>query len=132
MSTHSIFLLENSKGQRSLVGYSPWGHKESDVAEETQHAHTHKDIRAKRGILTIDLVPSLLHLVHTTVIYGGSYVAQSVKSLPAMQETQVQSLGQEDPLEKEMATHFSILAWRISSTEEPGRLQSVGVTMNWT
>ena len=94
MSTHSIFLLENSKGQRSLVGYSPWGHKESDVAEETQHAHTHKDIRAKRGILTIDLVPSLLHLVHTTVIYGGSYVAQSVKSLPAMRETQVQSLGQ--------------------------------------
>ena len=51
MSMHSIFLLENSKGQRSLVGYSPWGHKESDVAKETQHAHTHKDIRAKRGIL---------------------------------------------------------------------------------
>ena len=72
MSMHSIFLLENSKGQRSLVGYSPWGHKESDVAKETQHAHTHKDIRAKRGILTIDLVPSLLHLVHTIVIYGGS------------------------------------------------------------
>ena len=102
------------------------------MTERLNNKHTHKDIRAKRGILTIDLVPSLLHLVHTTVIYGGSYVAQSVKSLPAMRETQVQSLGQEDPLEKEMATHFSILAWRISSTEEPGRLQSVGVTMNWT
>ena len=45
-----------------------------------------------------------------------------VKNLPAMQETQVQSLGWEDPLEKGMATHFSILAWRIPWTEEPGRL----------
>ena len=50
----------------------------------------------------------------------------TVKSLPAMRETQVQSLGQEDPLEKEMATCFSLLAWRISWTEEPGRLQSMG------
>ena len=49
-----------------------------------------------------------------------------VKSLPAMQETQVQSLGQEDPLEKGMAPHSSILAWRIPWTEEPGRLQSTG------
>ena len=46
------------------------------------------------------------------------------KNLPAMQETQVQSLGQEDPLEKEMTTHSSILAWRIPWTEEPGRLHS--------
>ena len=50
-----------------------------------------------------------------------------VKNLPAMQETRVQSLGQEDPLEKEMATHSSILAWEISWTEEPGGLQSKGV-----
>ena len=49
-----------------------------------------------------------------------------VKNLPAMQETQVQSLGQEDPLEKGMATHFSTLAWRVPWTEEPGRLQSMG------
>ena len=49
-----------------------------------------------------------------------------VMNLPAMQETQVQSLGQEDPLEKEMVTHFSILAWRIPLTEKPGRLQSTG------
>ena len=48
-----------------------------------------------------------------------------VKDLPAIQETWVQSLGQEDLLEKEMATHSSILAWRIPWTEEPGRLQSV-------
>ena len=49
-----------------------------------------------------------------------------VKNLPAMQETQIRSLGQEDPLEKEKATQSSTLAWRIPWTEEPGRLQSMG------
>ena len=53
-------------------------------------------------------------------------MAQLVKSLPAMQETWVQSLGWEDPLEKEMATHSSILAWRIPWTEESGGLESTG------
>ena len=52
-----------------------------------------------------------------------------VKNLPAMQETQVQSLGQEDLLEKEMATHSSILAWEIPQTEEPGGLQSSSVQL---
>ena len=55
-----------------------------------------------------------------------SLVAQMVKHLPAMWETQVPSLGQEDPLEKEMATHSSILVWRIPETEEPGGLPSIG------
>ena len=55
-----------------------------------------------------------------------SLVAQFVKSLPAMLETQVPSLGWEDPLEKEMATHSSILAWRIPGTEEPGGLLFMG------
>ena len=54
-------------------------------------------------------------------------VAQMVVNLPAMQKTQVQSLGQKDPLEKGMATHSSILAWRIPWTEEPGGLQSMGL-----
>ena len=53
-------------------------------------------------------------------------MAQMVKRLPAMQESRVRSLGWEDPLEKEMATHSSILAWRIPQMEEPGRLQSLG------
>ena len=53
-------------------------------------------------------------------------MVQTVKRLPTMQETQVQSLGREDLLEKEMATHSSILAWKIPWTEEPGRLQSMG------
>ena len=55
-----------------------------------------------------------------------SLVAQMVKRLATMRETRVQSLGQEDPLEKEVATHSSILAWKIPWTEEPGRLQSMG------
>ena len=59
-------------------------------------------------------------------MYEASFVAQMIKSLPAMQEIRVQSLGQEDPLEEGMAIHSSILAWRISWTEEPGRLQSIG------
>ena len=53
-------------------------------------------------------------------------MVQTIKNLPAMQETQVPSLGREDSLEKGMATHSSILAWRIPWTEEPGGLQSVG------
>jgi len=56
----------------------------------------------------------------------GFPVAQSVKNLPAMRETWVQSLGQEDSLEKGVTVHSSILAWRIPWTEEPGELQSMG------
>ena len=56
----------------------------------------------------------------------GSLVAQMARKLPAMSETRVQSLGWEDPLEKEMATHSSILAWEIPRKEEPGGIQSWG------
>ena len=64
-----------------------------------------------------------------TFVNGGAWVSlvvEMVKNLPAMQKTWIQSLGQEDPLEKEMAAHSSILAWRIPWTEEPGGLQSTG------
>ena len=60
------------------------------------------------------------------MVIWDSLVAQTVKRLPTMRETQVRSLGWEDPLEKEMATHSSILAWRIPWIEEPGGLQSMG------
>ena len=79
----------------------------------------------------------LLDLASYTTVCGKvknlseitSLVAQVVNSLPAVRETQVQSLGREDPLEKEMATHSSILAWKIPWMEEPGRmLQRVGHT----
>ena len=64
-----------------------------------------------------------LSLYCFTNVYIAFLVAQSVKNLPAMQEIQVWFLGQEDPMEKEMATHSSVLAWEISWTEEPGGLQ---------
>ena len=82
-----VLLPGKFHGWRSLVGYSPWGHKESDTTER-------------------------LHFTFC-VLRCLSLVSQMVKNLPAMQETWVQSLGREDPLEKEMATHSSILAWRI-------------------
>ena len=80
------------------MGYGPWSRKESDRNER----------------LSLSLL-------------WASLLAQMVKNLPAMWETQVQSLDQEDPLEKGMATDSSILAWRIPWTEEPGGLLSVGL-----
>ena len=61
-----------------------------------------------------------------------SLMAQMVKNLPAIQKTQVQSLGGEDPLENEMATHSSMLAWEIPWTEDRGGLQSMGLHKSWT
>ena len=65
-------------------------------------------------------------IFEATQVMWASLVAQRVKRLPTMLETQVQSLGWEDPLEKAMATHSSTLAWKILWTEKPGRLQSMG------
>ena len=64
---------------------------------------------------------------HTHIYLYTFLVAQTVKNLPAMQETHVRSLGQEDPLEKGMAVHTNILAWRIPWTEEPGGPQFIGL-----
>ena len=65
-------------------------------------------------------------ILYIYIYVWASLVAQLVKNLPAVQETWVQSLGWEDPLENKMATHSSTLAWKISWTEEPGGLQSMG------
>ena len=65
--------------------------------------------------------------VLASLLYALPFVTQLVKNLPAVQKTWVQFLGQEDSLEKEMANHSSTLAWRIPWTEEPGRLQSMGL-----
>ena len=70
---------------------------------------------------------NLLNMIQIICMKGDSLVAQMVRNLTATQETQIQSLGWEDPLEKGMATHSSILAWRIPWTEEPGGLQSIGL-----
>ena len=73
-------------------------------------------------------VGSRMHAAYcgTSVDLWASLVIQRGRRLPAVQETRVRSLGQEDPLEKEMATHSSILAWRIPRMKKPGRLQSMG------
>ena len=73
-------------------------------------------------------LPSILNLKETSAVqkFGASLVAQMVKHLPAIRETWVCSLGREEPLEKEMATHSSTLAWKIPWMEEPGRLQPMG------
>ena len=68
----------------------------------------------------------VLGIAVTMTAFGASLVAQMLKRLPAMQKTWVQSLGQEDPLEKKMANHSSIIVWEIPWTKEPGRLQSIG------
>ena len=62
-----------------------------------------------------------------TFTFRATLVAQMVKNLPAMWETQIQSIGQEDPLEKEMTISFSILSWRNPWTEKPGELQAMGL-----
>ena len=87
----------------SLVGYSPWGCKESDMTEATEQQQQQQQQQ------------------------DDNPMAQQVKNPSTMQETQVLSLIQENPLEKEMATHPSTLAWKIPRTEEPGRLQSMGL-----
>ena len=69
---------------------------------------------------------SAIRVVSSAYLRTGFPIVQMVKNLPVMQETWVPSLGQEDPLEKEMATHSSVLAWRIPWTEEAGRPQSMG------
>ena len=74
---------------------------------------------------TVDKVTKVSDTAERLTLWT-SLVAQTVKCLPTMWETQVQFLGREDPLEKEVATHFSILAWKIPLTEESGRLQSMG------
>ena len=66
-----------------------------------------------------------MHVFISLDLYLGVELLEQVKNLPAVQETRVRSLGWEDPLEKEMATHSSILTWKISWTEEPGGLQSM-------
>ena len=89
------------------------------------HAHTHKDPdqRQARQALRREEQNGL---TFEKRFKGDTQVTQSVKNLPAMQETWVRFLDQGDPLEKEMATHSSILAWEIPWTEEPGESQAMG------
>ena len=111
-----VFLPGESHGKRNLAGYSPKGTvSRTWLKQISTHAHA-------------------LYWRSSGIYVLTSLVAQMVKSLAAVQATWVQSLGQEDSLEKEMATHSSILAWRIPWTEEPRGLQfmeSRRVGHNW-
>ena len=89
--------------------------------------HTQKVNYVRRYIYIYGYIYIYTH----THIHRASLVAQRLKHLPPMPETRVWSLGREDPLEKEMVTHSSILAWRIPWTEKPGRLQSTGSQRVW-
>ena len=109
-----VFLLGKAHGWRSLVDYSPWGRKELDTTEWLNWMFCYFNLYQH--------------------FYTAFLVAQTVKHLPAMRETWVRSLGWEGPLEKEMATYCSTLAWKIPWMEEPGRLQPTGsksVGHNW-
>ena len=83
------------------------------------------EVRRKQRLREV-MQKSRLSLKVKISLLGTSLVAQRLKHLPGMQETRARSLGGEDPLEKELATHSSTLAWRIPWREEPGRLQSMG------
>ena len=88
-------------------------------------------LRRKELGINLNVIPDTYDTagIWWSIFFGPHLILNfqlSVKNLPAMQEVQVRSLSQEDPLEKEMAAHSSILAWKIPWTEEPGRLQSTG------
>ena len=88
----------------------------------------------EQSFMCYTIGPCWLSILNIALCTWDFPIAQIIRKLPAMQKTWVQSLGQEDPLEKEVATHFSILAWRIPWTEDLGGLQSMGSqrgTHNW-
>ena len=106
--------------------WRPCGHKESDRAEQLNwYIHT---------CIYIYMYIHTYVYIHTDIYRGASLVAQLVKNLPAVQETWVWSLGREDPLKEGMATHSSILAWRLPGTEEysPWRATVHGGARSWT
>ena len=146
-----VLLPGKSCGRRSLVGCSPWGHEQSDT---TERLHFHFSLlcigegngnplqcsclenprdseawwAAVYGVAQSQTRLKRLSSSSSRLFYSrASLVAQRLKCLPPMWESQVRSLGWEDPLEKEMATHSSVLDWRIPWTGEPGGLQSMGL-----
>ena len=116
------------------MGYSPWGHKESERLRDFTFAfHFHaleKEMATHSSVYGVAQSRTQLTRLSSSSsnTMKPSLVAQMAKNLPAMQETQVQSLSQEYPLKKGMATHSSIIACRIPWTEEPGGVHGVTKT----
>ena len=96
------------------------------VCQGAEHTHTETYILSL-SVCDYSKLAYRSTFVYMSICLWASLVAQMVKHLPAMQETWVRSLGRENPLEKEMATHSCTLDWKISWTEESGRLQSMGL-----
>ena len=114
-----------SHGHRSLTGYSQWCSKESDTTEATEH---------NISFYSFLILNNNIHFFIRYSENWGLLWWLTVQNLPAMQEVKVWFTGHVDPLEKEMATHSSILAWEMPRTEEHGGLQSMGsqrVRHNW-
>ena len=110
MGTHDAQSPVLSCGEQTERRQLPWGDCGSEVEVDGSQ-------------LAVSFSLQILYQLS----YQGSLVAQTVKRLSTMRETRVRFLGREDPLEKEMAIHSSIIAWKIPWTEEPGRLQSMGL-----
>ena len=111
---------------RSVVLISSWFRVPAELSTESKRENL---LSCSSGTY---LVTKLLLIFLLSPRWNEGFPGGSVmKNLPAKQEMGVQSLGGEDPLEKEMATHSSVLAWRIPWTEEPGRLQSRGLQRVW-
>ena len=115
-------LLQHHSSKASIL------HCSAFFRVQLSHSYTTTEKHIALTIWTFvgKVISLLFNMLSKLVITFLSLVAQRLKHLPAMQETWVQSLGQEDPPEKEMATHSSIIAWRIPWVEEPGGLQSTG------
>ena len=120
MDLEIIILNEVSQRKINIIWYNLYGKsKNSDTDEFTyKQKQIHRHRKQAYG--------HQREKVRGRDRLGASLVAQTVKRLPAMLETWVRSVGQKDPLEKEMATHSSTSAWKIPRTEEPGRLPSTG------
>ena len=132
IATCRVLYTHQLSWQQYEVSKSPITGEESEVREVKQYIRQPGSGRTGSGNSAVWLQSVCAHdcnVKQTNTIHNLSHLllAQMVKNLPAMQGTQVRSLGWKDPLEKKMSTHSSILAWRIPWTEEPGRLQSTGL-----
>ena len=118
-----------AKSQAQLSDWTTYGNQNiSSIILEAQN------LKNSSVFLMLPFCFSCLHFCVSITYYRASLVAQTVKNPPAMWDTWVPPLGWEDPLEEGMATHSSILAWRISISEDPGGLQSMGlqkVRVDW-
>ena len=130
MATPSSILALQSPQKRSLVGYSPWDHNEQGTTEQLRLSQTHCGDYTHQLFSVFLLNMSVFFFLAIWLALaskGASLVVQRVEDLPTVQETQVQSLGWEDPLENRMESQSSTLAWRIPWREEPSGLQSMGL-----